>query len=102
VCIRVRQADYYQALADADNLADSTPFIEFMLQALHDAMTDVSLKTSRKTSGKMLALIRENSQMTIPELALVIGVTERSIERNLQKLQQENRLRRVGSAKGGY
>jgi Fic family protein len=104
--IRERQADYYQALADADNLADSTPFIEFMLQALHDAMTDVSLKTSGKmpgkTSGKMLALIRENSQMTIPELALAIGVTERSIERNLQKLQQEKRLRRVGSAKGGY
>jgi len=104
--IRVRQADYYQALADADNLADSTPFIEFMLQALHDAMTDVSQKTSGKvpgkTSGKMLALIRENSQITIPELALAIGVTERSIERNLQKLQQEMRLRRVGSAKGGY
>ena len=104
--IRVRQADYYQALADADNLAHSTPFIEFMLQALHDAMTEVSLKTSGKvpgkTSGKMLALIRENSQMTIPELALAIGVTERSIERNLQKLQQEKRLRRVGSAKSGF
>ncbi len=94
--IRLRQAAYYQALAD------STPFIEFMLQALHDAMTDVSLKTSGKVSGKMLVLIRENSQMTIPELALAIGVTERSIERNLQKLQQEKRLRRVGSAKGGY
>ncbi|ASF46208.1 Fic family protein [Methylovulum psychrotolerans] len=96
--IRVRQADYYQALADADNLADATPFIAFMLQALHDAMTEVSLKTS----GKALALLRENTRLTIPELALAIGVTERSIERNLQKLQQENRLRRVGSSKGGY
>lgn len=104
--IRLRQAEYYQALADADSLADSTPFIEFMLQALHDAMTDVPLKTSGKasvkTSGKILVLIRENTRLTISELALAIGVTERSIERNLQKLQQENRLRRVGSAKGGH
>ncbi len=104
--IRVRQAEYYQALADADKLADSTPFIEFMLQALHDALIEVSLKTSVKTSvktsGKILALLRENTRLTIPELALAIGVTERSIERNLQKLQQEQRLRRVGSAKGGH
>ena len=104
--IRVRQADYYQALAEADTLADSTPFIEFMLQALQDAMTEALLKTSGnvsvKTSGKILALLRDNPLLTIPELALSIGVTERSIERNLQKLQAENRLSRIGPAKGGH
>ncbi len=104
--IRDRQAAYYQALADADTLADSTSFIEFMLQALLDAMTEVLTKTSGKvsvkTSGKILALIRENDLLTIPELALLIGVTERSIERNLKKLQAENRLSRIGPANGGY
>lgn len=104
--IRVRQTAYYQALADADSLADSTPFIEFMLQALLDAMTEVlvktSVKVSGKTSGKILALIRENALITIPELALLIGVTERSIERNLKKLQAENRLSRIGPANGGH
>jgi Fic family protein len=104
--IRVRQTAYYQALADADSLADSTPFIEFMLQALLDAMTEVlvktSVKVSVKTSGKILALIRENGLITIPELALLIGVTERSIERNLKKLQAENRLSRIGPANGGH
>ena len=104
--IRVRQTAYYQALADADRLADSTPFIEFMLQALQDAMTEVLVRTSGKssgkTSGKILALIRENPLVTIPELAVSIGVTERSIERNLQKLQNENRLSRIGPAKGGH
>ena len=104
--IRVRQTAYYQALADADTLADSTPFIEFMLQALLDAMTDVLVKTSGKlsgkTSGKILALIRENGRVTIPELAVAIGISERSIERNLKKLQAENRLSRIGPANGGY
>ena len=104
--IRVRQTAYYQALAEADTLADSTPFIEFMLQALQDAMTEALVKTSgnasAKTSGKILALLRDNPLLTIPELALSIGVTERSIERNLQKLQAENRLSRIGPAKGGH
>ncbi|MDO9268403.1 MAG: Fic family protein [Methylobacter sp.] len=104
--IRVRQTAYYQALADADSLADSTPFIEFMLQALLDAMTDVLVKTSGKksvkTSGKILALIRENTSVTIPELAVSIGVSERSIERNLKKLQAEHRLSRIGPANGGH
>jgi predicted HTH transcriptional regulator len=40
--------------------------------------------------------------MTIAKLAKIAGVTTRSIERNLQKLQEEGRLRRVGADKGGY
>jgi Fic family protein len=104
--IRLRQTTYYQALADSDKLTDSTPFIEFMLQALQDAMAETLLKTpgkvAVKTTGKILALIRENPLVTIPELAHSIGVTERSIERNLKKLQDENRLSRIGPAKGGH
>ena len=104
--IRVRQAAYYQALADADSLANSTPFIEFMLQAVLDAMIEVSIKASGnvsvKTSVKILALIGENGLVTIPELATSIGISRRSIERNLKKLQAEQRLSRIGSANGGY
>jgi Fic family protein len=90
--IKVRQTAYYHALAEADKLADSTPFIEFMLQALIDAMIEATTKTSGKTSGKILALISDDVSVTIPELAVLIGVSERSIERNLKKLQVEQRL----------
>lgn len=108
--VRSRQEEYYQALAEADRLADSTPFIEFMLQALHDAMTEAlsktsvkaSGKTSVKTSDKIIEELSLNSSMTIPELAEKIGVTARSIERNLKKLQDEGLLRRIGPAKGGH
>ncbi len=108
--VRSRQEEYYQALAEADRLADSTPFIEFMLQALHDAIKEALSKTSVKTSGKtsvktsdkILGELSLNSSMTIPELAEKVGVTARSIERNLKKLQDEGRLRRIGPAKGGH
>ena len=80
-----------------------------MLQALLDALTEVlaktsekvSVKASEKTSEKILGLIGENPLITIADLALLIGVTERSIERNLKKLQAEQRLSRNGPAKGG-
>jgi ATP-dependent DNA helicase RecG len=57
---------------------------------------------SGKTSGKILEAILQNNTITIPELSILIGVTERSIERNIQKLQKEGELKRVGPAKGGY
>ena len=104
--IRMRQTAYYEALADADRIARATTFIEFMLQALHDAMTEVLIKTSvitsGKTSGKIIDALNKNCFMTIPELAHMIGISTRSIERNLQQLQKSGRLRRIGAAKGGH
>ncbi|MBW6498925.1 MAG: HTH domain-containing protein [Bacteroidales bacterium] len=55
-----------------------------------------------ETPGKILQKIRQNSNTTIAELATYIGVTERTIKRNIQKMQAENALRRVGSRKAGY
>ena len=59
-------------------------------------------KMSGKTSGKIIEHINANSHITIPELAEMIGVTERTIQRNLQKLQKEGKVKRIGPAKGGY
>jgi ATP-dependent DNA helicase RecG len=55
-----------------------------------------------KTSGKILDILRKHEHLTIPELARLIGVTERSIERNIRKLQEQSLLRRVGPAKDGH
>jgi ATP-dependent DNA helicase RecG len=54
-----------------------------------------------KTSGKILAICQENPSVTIPELALMLGITERSVQRNMQKLQMLGLLRRVGGRKEG-
>ena len=44
----------------------------------------------------------ENSLITIPELAEVLGVTTRAIEKQISKLQKNGQLKRIGPAKGGY
>lgn len=54
-----------------------------------------------KTSGKILNACRKKNTITIPELAGLIGVSERSIQRNIQSLQSDGLLRRVGGRKEG-
>ena len=61
-------------------------------------MTEVLIKTSEK----IIHALDHNHTMTIAELAKTLGLSTRSIERNLQKLQKEGRLRRIGPARGGY
>jgi len=69
---------------------------------VHRKAETSSGKTSGKTSGKILTALKQDGNLTIPELASLIGVTERSIERNIKKLQEQGRLARVGHAKGGH
>jgi ATP-dependent DNA helicase RecG len=50
----------------------------------------------------ILDICREKPSVTIPELALLIGITERSVQRNIQKLQKDGLLSRVGGRKEGH
>lgn len=52
--------------------------------------------------GTGISKIRNNQSITIPELAEIIGITERSIERNIEQLKKEGLLKRIGGAKGGH
>ncbi len=60
------------------------------------------VKTRVKTRGEIINLINENSKVTIRELAERTSLTVKGIEWNIKKLKQEGKLKRVGSAKGGY
>ena len=62
----------------------------------------MSSKMSGKMSDKVLAALRVDSELTIAELATQFGVSTRTIDRALEKLQQENRVARFGHAKGSH
>lgn len=63
---------------------------------------ETSVETSEKTSEKILIKMRQNPEITIAELSNHIGVSGRSIERNLRKLQNNGYIRRIGPDKGGH
>ncbi|MDD2605153.1 MAG: ATP-binding protein, partial [Desulfobacteraceae bacterium] len=55
-----------------------------------------------KTSGKILEACKKRPSVTIPELAELIGITERSVQRNIQNLQKDGLLQRIGGRKEGH
>lgn len=60
-----------------------------------------SEKGSVKSSEKIIDAIRQNPSVTIEELAKITQTTTRSVEKNLKKLKDQNRIARIGAANGG-
>jgi ATP-dependent DNA helicase RecG len=60
-----------------------------------------SVKVSVKTEEQILGRLSENAQMTIPNLAGIVGLSTRAVEKQIAKLKKDGRLRRVGSRKAG-
>jgi ATP-dependent DNA helicase RecG len=61
-----------------------------------------SVESSGKSSDKILFILKNTPETTIPELAKEIGISTRAIEKNLAKLQSTGKLLRVGSTKSGH
>ena len=75
----------------------------FSQQDMSEKTSEKTLvKASEKTSEKILIEICGNRNVTIAELSRIVGVTTRSVERNLKKLQESGRLERIGPDKGGH
>jgi ATP-dependent DNA helicase RecG len=54
------------------------------------SLPGTSGETSGKMSGKNLTALKQDGNLTIPDLASMIGVTERSIERNMKNCRNRN------------
>jgi len=55
-----------------------------------------------KSSEKILALLKTEPGLSVREIAPKIGITPRAVEKQIAKLRQAGRLRRIGPAKGGH
>ncbi len=61
-----------------------------------------SKKSIQKSIQKTLELAKQNSLITIAELAQQTGLSEPGIKKHLRKLQQQGLLKRIGPDKGGH
>ena len=92
----------------SDCVANSTKFIEFMLSIILNTIEEI-IQTEKKVTvkvtlnqKKILEVIKNNPQITQEELANVIGLTRKSINSNMKKLQENGLLKRIGADKNGY
>lgn len=53
-------------------------------------------------SSKILELLHKNNKYTAIEMAEKLGLTQRTVQRYLKLLQEQNKIDRIGPARGGY
>lgn len=113
--VRDQQQAYYAALASADQAAEATPFVAFMLGALEQALQlaiqegeEVSEVASDEVKPKLdaldkqlLAFIAKTPYVTQAELVVLCETSLSTIQRRIRKLRQHH-IERVGSDKNGY
>jgi Fic family protein len=103
--VRDHQEAYYQAIEAAGSAGESTLFVEFMLEVILESIQSSvksSVNSSVNTEEKIWHYLAENPEATIRELAEVLGLSTRAIEKQIAALKSANRLHRIGSARKGY
>ena len=58
-------------------------------------------ESSEKSSEKVLAHLQNRKTASAREIAEVLGLTPRAVEKHIAALKTAGRLRRIGPAKGG-
>ena len=101
--IRRRQADYYEALACSGATGSGESFVEFMLEAIREAIRPFARPESAADAehARALAFLRDNPQSTITQLSQYLGRSKRSAERMVARLKEEGSLERQGSPRAG-
>jgi len=59
-------------------------------------------ETREKTSEKIIALIKQDSEISAEKLSRELGISSRAVEMQLAKLKEKGILKRIGPDKGGY
>ena len=101
--IRRRQADYYEALALSGANGSCESFVEFMLEAIREAILPYARPESAADAerARALAFLRDNPQSTVTQLSQYLVRSKRSAERTVAQLKEEGSLERQGSPRSG-
>lgn len=57
---------------------------------------------SEKSSEKIITAIKANPTISAQELAQMLGITSRAVEKHLSKLKEKGVIKRIGPDKGGH
>ena len=111
------QQKYYDALQKSHkNSVDCSPFIDFMLSVIEEAICQYTEPEKPEIGGingglngglnviqkEIILLIRENPNIRAFEIAQKLLKPVRTIENNLSQLKEKGIISRIGSKKTGY
>ena len=103
--IHDRQSEYYQAINSANNAADSTCFIEFMLSAIKDALLEVSAQPEeRKPKAEsreqaILDYLSEHGEIANSDVRELLSVSAATANRVLNGMAEKGMIIRFRNGK---
>ena len=105
------QQAYYNAINKSSYLADSGPFIDFMLEEILNALIDHQGKSNAEIADekglshqqeRVLGYLRADKHITAAKIAKDLGMSARQVERLLSDLKAKDIIRREGANRNGY
>ena len=117
--IYYNQEKYYEVLLQSQQkggTVDCRPFIDFMLDAIENAMYQYIDSEENKNGGinsglfgglneterEIISLINENQHIKVFEMAQILSKPVRTIENNISQLKEKGIISRIGSKKTGH
>ena len=104
------QQAYYNAINKSSYLADSGPFIDFMLEEILNALIDHQGKSNSEIADEkglnrqqelVLGYLRADRHITAAKIAKDLDMSARQIERMLADLKAKGIIRREGANRNG-
>ena len=104
------QQAYYNAINKSSYLADSGPFIDFMLEEILNALIDHQGKSNSEIADekglnylqeRVLGYLRADRHITAAKIAKDLDMSARQIERMLADLKAKGIIRREGANRNG-
>ena len=107
---------YYDAITESSRIANSGPFIDFMLNEILSALKahqaeeteNVGLNVGINVGlnvgineRNILTLIANSPTVTVREMADMLGFSLRQCERLIAEMKRKNLIKRTGSKKSG-
>lgn len=115
--IRERQEEYYSALNAANSQGESTAFVAFMLSVIRDALEELRqnqrlhvvnngaenvVDQREQNRRSLLAIVKQRPKSSAREIALLMNLSPRQIQRIMADLQTDGKLIRHGSPRNGF
>ncbi len=99
------QEAYYDAIEASTECGESTPFVLFMLEMILGALESVPKYDPNNDPKDRLELIVEmmkrDNTVTTNQLAASLGVSQKTIKRDIQVLREHGKVERAGSSRSG-
>ena len=114
--VYANQQAYYDAITESSRVADSCPFIDFMLNEILNALKAHKIEDTGNVGinvginggtnvgineRNILAIIANSANVTVRDMADALGLSLRQCERLIAEMKRKNLIKRTGSNKSG-